>query len=172
MIYKPAGMICDLAPIPIAHASPSQLARTMVRSGDWIIPCKSFACLRGPLVLAGLALLVGEGGTWLLPGRRAFVAVAVMMLLFLHASRLAMVAFAPYLPSGPLAKALRRGSTGHLKLWSSSASCYPGAGWTRLESLGCLPDLGNLHTVVENGGQFLLANHVNSSGTEIQRALW
>jgi len=183
---------------------------------------KSFAYLRGPLVLAGLAFLVGAGGTWLLPGRRAFVAVAVMMVLFFHASRLAMVTFDPYLASRPLAEALRRAPQGQLivdgdyypfssvffyadrtallmngrmnnleygshapgapsvfideqkfaQLWSSSAYYYLVADGTRLEPLGRLAGPRNLYTIAESGGKFLFTNHLNSSRTEIQRALW
>jgi 4-amino-4-deoxy-L-arabinose transferase-like glycosyltransferase len=74
----------------------------------------SFAYLRGPLILAGLAFAVGATGAWLLHGRRAFAAVAIMMVMFFHASRLALVAFDPYLSSRPLAEALRRAPEGHL----------------------------------------------------------
>src|SRR5262249_52747238 len=70
--------------------------------------------LRVPLVLAGLALLVGAAGAWLLPGRRAFLALAAMMVLFFHASRTALVAFDPYLSSRPLAEALRQAPRGQL----------------------------------------------------------
>jgi 4-amino-4-deoxy-L-arabinose transferase-like glycosyltransferase len=66
---------------------------------------QSFAYLRAPLVLAGMAFLVGAVGAWF-KGRRAFLALAVMMVLFLHASRMALVVFDPYLSSRPLAEAL------------------------------------------------------------------
>src|SRR5262249_55610858 len=74
----------------------------------------SFAYLRAPLVLAGLAFLVGAAGIWLFPGRRAFLALSAMMVLFFHASRMALVVFDPYLSSRPLAEALRRAPQGHL----------------------------------------------------------
>jgi 4-amino-4-deoxy-L-arabinose transferase-like glycosyltransferase len=80
--------------------------------GDLTI--SSFAYLRVPLVVAGLAFLVGATGTWLLKGRRALLAVAVMMVVFLHASRLALVTFDPYLASRLLADALLRAPAGHL----------------------------------------------------------
>lgn len=75
---------------------------------------RSFAYLRAPLVLAGLAFLLGAAGAWFLPGRRAFAALAVMMILFFHASRLAMVTFDPYLSSRSLAEVLRHAPQGEL----------------------------------------------------------
>jgi Dolichyl-phosphate-mannose-protein mannosyltransferase len=76
----------------------------------------SFAYLRAPLVIAGIAFLVGAGGAWFLGGRRAFLALAVMMAFFLHASRVALVVWDPYLSSRPLAEALRRAPEGELIL--------------------------------------------------------
>jgi hypothetical protein len=80
--------------------------------GDLTI--SSFAYLRVPLVIAGLAFFVGVLGAWLLPGRRAILAFAVMMVVFLHASRRALVTFNPYLSSRPLADALLRAPDGRL----------------------------------------------------------
>ncbi len=80
--------------------------------GDLTLP--SLAYLRAPLVLAGIACLVGAAGVWMLRGRRVFLAVAAMMVLFFHASRLALVVFDPYLSSQPLAEALRRAPKGRL----------------------------------------------------------
>lgn len=74
----------------------------------------SFAYLRAPLLLAGIAFLVGVFGTWRYSGKRAFLAVAVMMVIFLHAARLAMVTFDPYMSSRPLANALLRSPAGQL----------------------------------------------------------
>jgi hypothetical protein len=51
---------------------------------------------------------LGAAGAFLLRGRRAFLALAAMMVLFFHASRMALVAFDPYLSSRPLAEELRR----------------------------------------------------------------
>ena len=67
---------------------------------------RSFAYLRAPLVMAGIAFLVGTLACWLLRGRQVYLAVALMMVLFIHASRVAMVVFDPYLASRPLANAL------------------------------------------------------------------
>ncbi|HEX9254366.1 MAG TPA: glycosyltransferase family 39 protein, partial [Candidatus Angelobacter sp.] len=74
---------------------------------------QSFAYLRVPLTLAGVAFLIGAAGAWL-RGRRAFLALAAMMVLFLHASRMALVAFDPYLSSRPLAEALLHAPQGDL----------------------------------------------------------
>ena len=81
----------------------------------------SLAYLRLPLVLAGLAFLLGA---FLAPalvrfGRigkdtAAFLAATLMMIVFFHAARLAMVAFDPYLSSRPLAQALLRAPLGKL----------------------------------------------------------
>ena len=76
----------------------------------------SFAYLRGPLLLAGAAFLVGACGAWILRGKRAFLAAAVMMVLLLHASRMALVVFDPYLSSRPLAEALLKAPPGELIL--------------------------------------------------------
>jgi hypothetical protein len=66
----------------------------------------SFAYLRAPLALAGIAFLVGALGTLLMKGRRAFWAVALMMVLFYQAARMALITFDPYLSSRPLANAI------------------------------------------------------------------
>jgi len=81
----------------------------------------SLAYLRLPLLLAGAAFLLGA---FLPPalgrirriGREsaAFAAAALMMIIFFHAARLAMVAFDPYLSSRPLADALLRAPAGQL----------------------------------------------------------
>ncbi len=75
---------------------------------------ESFAYLRLPLAVAGIAFLVGVLGTLRATGRRAFLAAAVMMVIFFHAARLAMAVFDPYLSSRPLAQALMRAPEGEL----------------------------------------------------------
>jgi 4-amino-4-deoxy-L-arabinose transferase-like glycosyltransferase len=115
----------------------------------------SFAYLRLPLALAAVAFLVGSVGTCVglsrlrpsVPGRmplgatngpaeifkagtqRAALAAALMMVLFFHAARLAMVAFDPYLSSRPLAEALEKSPRGtlivdHHYYWFSSVFFY------------------------------------------------
>jgi len=74
----------------------------------------SLAYLRLPLALAGVAFLVGALGTLRAAGERAVLAIAVMMVLFFHAARLAMVTFDPYMSSRPLAEALRAAPPGRL----------------------------------------------------------
>lgn len=74
----------------------------------------AFAYLRTPLILAAIAFLVGAIGAWRLGTRRAFLAIAVMMVIFLHAARLAMVVFDPYMSSRPLAEALLHSPAGQL----------------------------------------------------------
>jgi len=76
----------------------------------------SFAYLRVPLIVAGIAFVIGALGASLLHGRRAFVAIALMMVPFFHASRLALVKFDPYLGSRPLAEALLNSPPGQLIL--------------------------------------------------------
>jgi 4-amino-4-deoxy-L-arabinose transferase-like glycosyltransferase len=74
----------------------------------------SFAYLRAPLAIAGVAFLIGALGTFRGAGWRVFLAAALMMVVFFHAARLAMVVFDPYLSSRPLAQALMRAPEGKL----------------------------------------------------------
>jgi 4-amino-4-deoxy-L-arabinose transferase-like glycosyltransferase len=76
---------------------------------------QSFAYLRVPLGLAAIAFLAGLLGTARTrAGQGVFLAVALMMVLFFHAARLALVVFDPYLSSRPLATALLRSPPGKL----------------------------------------------------------
>ena len=74
----------------------------------------SFAYLRIPLAMAAAAFAIGALGSLRATGQRAFLAAAVMMVLFFHAARAAMVTFDPYLSSRPLAEALLRSPRGEL----------------------------------------------------------
>ncbi len=103
------------APGDISNAlqrHPGTYTLSLSHMGDLTI--QSFAYLRMPLVMAGIAFLVGSLGCWLLRGPRVYLAVTVMMVLFIHASRVALVVFDPYLASRPLATALLRAPQGEL----------------------------------------------------------
>ncbi len=107
--------ICVLLVLVRGMAAPGDISRALQQHpeaytlslghmGDLTI--QSFAYLRTPLVLAGIALVIGTIAAWTTRGRRVYLGIALMMLLFIHASRLAMVVFDPYLSSRPLAEAL------------------------------------------------------------------
>ena len=73
---------------------------------------KSFAYLRAPLLAAAIAFLIGTIGT--VDPASAFLAAAVMMVLFFQAARMALVVFDPYMSSRPMAEALLRAPEGKL----------------------------------------------------------
>jgi 4-amino-4-deoxy-L-arabinose transferase-like glycosyltransferase len=110
-----AVTICALLVLVRGMAAPGDISRALQQHpeaytlslghmGDLTI--QSFAYLRTPLVLAGIAFVIGTIAAWTTRGRRVYLGIALMMLLFIHASRLAMVVFDPYLSSRPLAEAL------------------------------------------------------------------
>jgi 4-amino-4-deoxy-L-arabinose transferase-like glycosyltransferase len=74
----------------------------------------SFAHLRLPLLLAALAFGIGAVGSLKGSIKRVAVTAMVMMVLFLHAARLAMVMFDGYLSSHPLAEVLQKSPPGIL----------------------------------------------------------
>jgi len=74
----------------------------------------SFAYLRLPLFIAALAFGIGVVGTMAGSARRAFMAAVLMMVLFFHSARLALVAFDPYMSSRPLAEAILKSPEGAL----------------------------------------------------------
>ena len=88
---------------------PEAYTLSLGHMGD--LTLKSFAYLRVPLVVAGVAFLIGASAVW---WRQPIVAFVVMMVLFLHAARIAMVVFDPYLSSRPLANALMKAPPGQL----------------------------------------------------------
>jgi 4-amino-4-deoxy-L-arabinose transferase-like glycosyltransferase len=83
--------------------NPDAYTLSLGHMGDLTIA--SFAYLRTPLIMAGVAFLIGAIGAWLRP-RAAIFALALMSVVFLNAARTAMVTFDPYLASRPLAEAL------------------------------------------------------------------
>jgi hypothetical protein len=94
------------------HQHPEAYTLSLGHMGDLTI--QSFAYLRVPLVIAGLAFLVGTSACWSGRRRHVYLAIAVMMVLFIHASRMALVVFDPYLSSRPLAEALLQAPNGKL----------------------------------------------------------
>jgi 4-amino-4-deoxy-L-arabinose transferase-like glycosyltransferase len=74
----------------------------------------SFAYLRLPLAVAAIALLGGALATIRWTDLRSFLAAALMMVLFYHAARLALVVFDPFLSSRPLVEALLTSPDGKL----------------------------------------------------------
>jgi 4-amino-4-deoxy-L-arabinose transferase-like glycosyltransferase len=88
----------------------------------------SFAYLRLPLLVAAVALMGGALATARRTGLRAFLAAALMMVLFYHAARLALVVFDPFLSSRPLAEVIAKSPEGTLiidgNLWSLSSITF------------------------------------------------
>jgi 4-amino-4-deoxy-L-arabinose transferase-like glycosyltransferase len=89
----------------------------------------SFAYLRLPLVLAAAAFVIGGITTLRTARKSAYLGIAIMMVVFLHAARLAMVTFNPYLSSRPLVETLNLSPHGELIIdhhyyWYSSVFFY------------------------------------------------
>lgn len=114
------------APGDISQAltqNPDLYTLSLGHMGD--LTLASFAYLRAPLILAGIAFAFGAVAAFSMKGTRLVLGVAAMMVLFFHAARLAMVTFDPYLSSRPLANALSAAPPGNLILdnqyysWSS-----------------------------------------------------
>jgi len=88
--------------------NPDVYTLSLGHMGD--LTLNSFAYLRLPLVVAGMAFLIGAIGAW----RMRFLAIAAMMALFLNAARLALVVFDPYLSSRALGEAVMAAPPGQL----------------------------------------------------------
>ena len=102
----------DIAEALTSH--PESYTLSLGHMGDLTI--RSMAYLRLPLAIAGLAMLIGCVGSWRFPGLWAALALAVMMVLFFQAARLALIAFDPYLGSWPLAQALNGSPKGGIMI--------------------------------------------------------
>ena len=102
----------DISTALVQH--PEMYSLSLGHMGD--LTLQSFAYLRLPLALAGAAALIGAGGMVLYRNhkRLPFFAAALMMVVFFHAARVAMVAFDPYLGSKLLAEALMKAPPGKL----------------------------------------------------------
>ncbi|HEY6343525.1 MAG TPA: glycosyltransferase family 39 protein [Bryobacteraceae bacterium] len=99
---------------------PQAYTLSLAHLGD--LTLASFAYLKPPLILAGIAcaagalLLILPDRRWNRLGRFPLAGGALMMVLFVHAARLALVTFDPYLSSRALAEALNRAPAGTLIL--------------------------------------------------------
>ena len=102
----------DIAEALTSH--PESYTLSLGHMGDLTI--RSMAYLRLPLVIAGLAMLIGSVGSWRFGDLRAALALAVMMVLFYQAARFALIAFDPYLGSWPLAQALNQAPQGGIMI--------------------------------------------------------
>jgi 4-amino-4-deoxy-L-arabinose transferase-like glycosyltransferase len=102
----------DISTALVQH--PEMYTLSLGHMGD--LTLQSFAYLRLPLALAAGAALLGVVGMVLYRShkRLPFFAAALMMVVFFHAARVAMVAFDPYLGSKPLAEALMKAPPGRL----------------------------------------------------------
>jgi 4-amino-4-deoxy-L-arabinose transferase-like glycosyltransferase len=125
------GVIATLAAAAIAFIlvrvwnlpTPGDISRALTQNPDAYtlslghmgdLTIDSFAYLRLPLIMAGVAFLTGAFSAFRLRRTALALGLAVMMTLFLHAARTALVTFDPYLGSRPLAEALRQAPPGTL----------------------------------------------------------
>ncbi|MEP6962325.1 MAG: glycosyltransferase family 39 protein [Acidobacteriota bacterium] len=95
-------------------SNPGLYMLSLGHMGD--LTLNSFAYLRVPLMLAGAACLLGTVAVWRWRGMAVYASLAIMMVLFLNAARIAMIAFDPYLSSAPLAAALKAAPPGKVIL--------------------------------------------------------
>jgi len=106
-------------------STPGDISSALTQHPEWYtlslghmgdLTLQSFAYLRLPLVLAGVAAMAGGVAMVLYRNhqRRPFFAAALMMLIFFHSARVAMISFDPYLGSKPLADALASAPPGKL----------------------------------------------------------
>jgi hypothetical protein len=102
----------DISAALVQH--PEMYTLSLGHMGD--LTLQSFAYLRLPLMLAAVAVLIGAAGIAAFSGkqRQCFLVLAAMMIVFLHAARVAMTTFDPYLGSKPLADALTNSPPGKL----------------------------------------------------------
>ena len=94
------------------HQNPEVYTLSLGHMTD--LTLSSFAYLRLPLIVAGVAFLIGALAAFRWQGRRAQLGLVLMMVLFYHAARLALITFDPYLGSRPLAEAILRAPPGKL----------------------------------------------------------
>ncbi len=108
IVYILANVWNLLAPGDISRAltqNPDLYTLSLGHMGD--LTLRSFAYLRAPLVLAAIACLCGAVAAWRWRAMKTQIGLAIMIVLFLNAARMAMITFDPYLSSQPLAAALK-----------------------------------------------------------------
>jgi 4-amino-4-deoxy-L-arabinose transferase-like glycosyltransferase len=91
---------------------PEMYTLSMGHTGD--LTLASFAYLKLPLAMAGLAFALGVFAAFRKRLHMSYLVLALMMVLFLNAARIAMIAFDPYLSSEPLAAALNAAPKGRV----------------------------------------------------------
>ncbi len=99
------------APGDISRAlthNPDAYTLSLGHMGD--LTLQSFAYLKLPLVIALIAAITGSIALF----RRPVIMVTIAMVLFLHAARLALIVFDPYLGSRDLARAYQAAPPGEL----------------------------------------------------------
>jgi len=118
-----AAVVFTLAFLSRNYPTPGDISNALVsRPGTYTLSLDhmkdltlpAFAYLRTPLIIAGIAFVIGAAGMLRATRQRAYLAAALMMVLFFHAARVALVTFDPYLASRPLADALLRAPEGKL----------------------------------------------------------
>lgn len=87
---------------------------TMALGHVWDLTIEALAYLRLPLLLAALACLIGAAGMFMRRASHATVAIVVMMVVFFHAARTALITFDPHMGSHALAAALKDSPPGQL----------------------------------------------------------
>lgn len=92
--------------------NPAVYSLSLGHMEDLTLP--SFAYLRFPLAMAGVAFLVGALGALRWNGMKAALSTTLMMVIFFHAARIAMVTFDPYLSSRPIAEKIKISPPGKL----------------------------------------------------------
>jgi 4-amino-4-deoxy-L-arabinose transferase-like glycosyltransferase len=106
-----AGILIHVSGMPaagdISHAltsNPDAYTLSLGHMED--LTLDSFAYLRLPLTIAGVAFMIGLYTAIRWRGTRLYFGLAAMMIVFFHAARIAMITFDPYLGSKPLADAI------------------------------------------------------------------
>jgi hypothetical protein len=115
VVYILANVWNRLAPGDISRAlaqHPEMYFLSLGHMGD--LTLASFAYLKTPLILAGLAFATAVYAGFRTSGRRGYLLLGFSMVLLFNAARVAMIAFDPYLSSQPLAAALKQAPPGRV----------------------------------------------------------